>query len=300
MSDKPKKKSFIVDFLIGGTSAAVSKTVVAPIERVKLLLQVQDANKNIPAEMRYNGIGDCFSRVVKEQGFGALWRGNLANVIRYFPTQALNFACKDFYKKTLCPYDPKKQPGMFFIGNMASGGAAGATSLCVVYPLDFARTRLAADVGSGGEREFTGLVDCLKKIASKSGVSGLYNGFGISVVGIIAYRASYFGMFDTGKVLLFEDIKKANFFAVWGFAQFVTVAAGIASYPLDTVRRRLMMTSGKTGADKLYDGTMDCFRKIYQQEGGKAFFKGCLSNVIRGTGGALVLVFYDKIQAMLA
>lgn len=294
-----KKKSFLVDFLIGGTSAAVSKTMVAPIERVKLLLQVQDANKNIPVDQRYNGIGDCFSRVVKEQGVGALWRGNMANVIRYFPTQALNFACKDHYKKIFCPYNPKTQPGMFFIGNCASGGAAGATSLCFVYPLDFARTRLAADVGSGSEREFTGLVDCLKKIAGKDGPMGLYRGFGISVVGIIGYRASYFGMFDTGKVLLFEDIKTANFFALWGFAQFVTVGAGIVSYPLDTVRRRLMMTSGKTGKDKMYDGTLDCFRKIYKDEGGRAFFKGCLSNVLRGTGGALVLVFYDKIQAML-
>uniref|UniRef100_A0A7S3IF87 ADP/ATP translocase n=1 Tax=Strombidium inclinatum TaxID=197538 RepID=A0A7S3IF87_9SPIT len=185
---------------------------------------------------------------------------------------------------------------MFFLGNMASGGAAGATSLLFVYPLDFARTRLAADVGSGKAREFTGLVDCLGKVAKSDGVTGLYRGFGISVVGIIAYRASYFGMFDTGKVLLFEDMKRANFFAVWGFAQCVTVGAGILSYPLDTVRRRLMMTSGSK--DVMYTGTMDCFKKIYANEGGKAFFKGCLSNVLRGTGGALVLVFYDKIQAM--
>jgi len=289
----------MVDFFAGGISAAVSKTLVAPIERVKLLLQVQDANKNIAVENRYTGIGDCFSRVMKEQGVGALWRGNLANVIRYFPTQALNFACKDTYKKYLNPYNPKTQPGKFFIGNCASGGAAGATSLCFVYPLDFARTRLAADVGAGGEREFTGLVDCLSKIAKKDGVNGLYNGFGISLVGIIMYRASYFGMFDTGKVLLFEDVRKAPILAVWGFAQFVTVAAGIASYPLDTVRRRLMMTSGKTGADRMYTGTMDCFKKIYADEGGKAFFKGCLSNVLRGTGGALVLVFYDKIQGWM-
>ena len=150
---------------------------------------------------------------------------------------------------------------MFFLGNMASGGAAGATSLTVVYPLDFARTRLAADVGTGpgGEREFNGLVDCIKKCAANDGVGGLYRGFGISVVGIIAYRAAYFGMFDTGKVLLFEDIKKANFLAMWGFAQVVTVGAGILSYPLDTVRRRLMMTAGKKGADKMYDGTLDCF-----------------------------------------
>lgn len=294
-----KTGNFALDFMIGGVSAAVSKTLVAPIERVKLLLQVQDSNKNIAPENRYKGIGDCFSRVAKEQGIGSFWRGNLANVIRYFPTQALNFACKDFYKQYFCPYNPKKEPIKFFIGNCASGGAAGATSLTVVYPLDFGRTRLAADVGSGKAREFTGLVDCLAKVARSDGPQGLYRGFGISVVGIIAYRAAYFGMFDSGKALLFADSKKANFFAMWGFAQFVTVSAGIVSYPLDTVRRRLMMQSGKKGADIQYTGTIDCFVKIAQQEGIKAFFKGSLSNVIRGTGGALVLVFYDKIQAYL-
>jgi solute carrier family 25 (adenine nucleotide translocator) protein 4/5/6/31 len=287
----------MTDFLIGGISAAVSKTVVAPIERVKLLLQVQDASSSIKPEDRFNGIQDCFSRVIKEQGFASLWRGNMANVIRYFPTQALNFACKDFYKTIFNPYDPKKQPGMFFVGNCASGGAAGATSLCVVYPLDFARTRLAADVGQGADREFTGLVNCLQKIFNKEGPAGLYRGFGISVVGIVAYRASYFGMFDTGKVMLFPDMKNANILAVWGFAQCVTVSAGVVSYPLDTVRRRLMMDSGR--AEKMYNGTMDCFVKINKNEGTKAFFKGSLSNVIRGTGGALVLVFYSKIEAYL-
>jgi solute carrier family 25 (adenine nucleotide translocator) protein 4/5/6/31 len=188
---------------------------------------------------------------------------------------------------------------MFFLGNCASGGAAGATSLTVVYPLDFGRTRLAADVGSGKEREFNGLVDCLKKVALSDGPQGLYRGFGISVLGIVFYRAAYFGMFNTGKMLLFEDARKANFFAMWGFAQFVTVSAGVVSYPLDTVRRRLMMQSGKKGGDIQYTGTMDCIRKIAAQEGPKAFFKGSLSNVIRGTGGALVLVFYDKIQAYM-
>lgn len=291
------KKSFMSDFLIGGVSAAVSKTLVAPIERVKLLLQVQDASSSIKAEDRYNGIQDCFQRVMKEQGVGALWRGNMANVVRYFPTQALNFACKDFYKTIFNPYSPKTEPVKFFFGNCASGGAAGATSLTVVYPLDFARTRLAADVGSGGDREFTGLVDCLKKMAAKDGPQGLYRGFGISVVGIIAYRASYFGMFDTGKAMLFPDAKNANILAMWAFAQVVTVSAGVVSYPLDTVRRRLMMDSGR--AEKMYKGTADCFKRIAADEGPRAFFKGSLSNVLRGTGGALVLVFYSKIEAIL-
>jgi len=113
------------------------------------------------------------------------------------------------------------------------------------------------------------------------------------------YRAAYFGIFDFGKEFLWEDHRKANIFAFWAFAQFGTTVSGILSYPLDTVRRRLMMMSGKTGKDKLYNGTMDCISKITQQEGPAAFFKGCLSNVLRGAGGALVLVFYDKIQAAL-
>ncbi len=292
-----KKKSFIADFMIGGVSAAVSKTVVAPIERVKLILQVQDANKNIAVDKRYNGIGDCFSRVVKEQGVSSLWRGNLANVIRYFPTQALNFAFKDIYKTIFNPYDSKKNPVKFFVGNCLSGGAAGATSLCVVYPLDFARTRLAADVGSGGQREFTGLVNCLQTIIAKEGPAGLYRGFGISVIGIIGYRASYFGCYDTGKAMLFPDAKNTNLFVMWAFAQAVTVLAGIISYPLDTVRRRMMMDSGRK--EKMYNNTTHCFTKILKDEGPRAFFKGSASNVIRGTGGALVLVFYSKAEAYL-
>lgn len=104
-----------------------------------------------------------------------MWRGNLANVIRYFPTQALNFAFKDTYKNMFRKYDPKTEKLKFFLANMASGGAAGATSLLFVYPLDFARTRLAADVGKGaGDRQFNGLLDCVGKIFKADGPKGLY------------------------------------------------------------------------------------------------------------------------------
>jgi len=64
----------------------------------------------------------------------------------------LNFAFKDTYKNIFCPFDSKKEPVKFFFGNIMSGGAAGASSLCFVYPLDFARTRLAADIGKGDKR----------------------------------------------------------------------------------------------------------------------------------------------------
>jgi len=86
-------------------------------------------------------------------------------VLRYFPTQAFNFAFKDTFKKIFPKVDKKKELFKSFLINMASGAMAGAGSLCIVYPLDYARTRLASDVGTG-KREFNGLMDCLRKTAS--------------------------------------------------------------------------------------------------------------------------------------
>ncbi|KAK7869406.1 hypothetical protein R5R35_000702 [Gryllus longicercus] len=292
--------SFMKDFLAGGIAAAVSKTTVAPIERVKLLLQVQHASKQIAKEKQYKGMVDCFVRIPREQGFLSFWRGNLANVIRYFPTQALNFAFKDKYKQVfLGGVDKKTQFWRYFVGNLASGGAAGATSLCFVYPLDFARTRLAADVGkAGAEREFSGLGNCIAKTFKSDGLMGLYRGFGVSVQGIIIYRAAYFGCFDTAKGML-PDPKNTPFIISFAIAQAVTTMSGIVSYPFDTVRRRMMMQSGRAKADIMYKNTLDCWAKIAKQEGGGAFFKGAFSNVLRGTGGALVLVLYDELKALI-
>uniref|UniRef100_A0A4X1W587 ADP/ATP translocase n=2 Tax=Sus scrofa TaxID=9823 RepID=A0A4X1W587_PIG len=248
--------SFAKDFLAGGVAAAISKTAVAPIERVKLLLQVQHASKQITADKQYKGIIDCVVRIPKEQGVLSFWRGNLANVIRYFPTQALNFAFKDKYKQIF----------------------------------------LAADVGkAGAEREFRGLGDCLVKIYKSDGIRGLYQGFNVSVQGIIIYRAAYFGIYDTAKGML-PDPKNTHIFISWMIAQSVTAVAGLTSYPFDTVRRRMMMQSGRKGTDIMYTGTLDCWRKIARDEGAKAFFKGAWSNVLRGMGGAFVLVLYDEIK----
>lgn len=288
MSDKKTKQTNIVeDFMLGGVAAGVSKTVAAPIERIKLLLQNQGESKSITKP--YTGIMDCLVRVPKEQGVAAFWRGNWANVLRYFPTQALNFAFKDFYKQW---FGVPRSAGFVpcLLGNVASGGAAGATSLLVVYPLDFARTRLAMDVGKGTNREFTGTFDCIMKTAKQSGWGrgGVYNGFTVSVVGIIFYRGAYFGLYDTSQIF----IENANFATKFAIGYSVTIVAGLLSYPLDTIRRRMMMVSGSKGGNK-YTGSVDCFQKILREEGMGSLFKGAGSNILRGLCGALVLVGFD-------
>jgi solute carrier family 25 (adenine nucleotide translocator) protein 4/5/6/31 len=231
----------------------------------------------------------------------AFWRGNLTNIIRYFPTQAFNFAFKDGIKAMFPRADKHTEFVKFFLINMASGGLAGAGSLMIVYPLDYARTRLASDVGTG-KQQFSGLIDCLTQTVKSSGVKGLYNGVGVSVVGIIPYRGVYFGLFDTlSGYNPYQKSENSFFRASSKFvcAQASAIAAGYASYPFDTVRRRLQMQSEKPREEWVYAGTMDCFRKIVANEGTAALFKGAGANALRTVGAALVLVFYSEITAYL-
>merc|ERR550537_1159606 len=198
-------------------------------------------------------------------------------------------------------YNPKKEFWQFFAVNLASGGMAGGGSLCIVYPLDYARTRLASDVGSG-KKSFNGLADCLVKTAKgPGGVMGLYNGFGVSVIGIIPYRGVYFGVNDT--LADMNPYKKnrdlIGLASKFGIAQFTAILAGYASYPFDTVRRRLQMQSEKPQSEWIYKGTMDCFAKIMKEEGVTAMFKGAGANALRTVGSALVLVLYGEIKVMM-
>merc|ERR1712033_36427 len=195
-----KKLGFVENFLLSGVAAGVSKTAAAPIERVKLLVQNQDEMiKQGRLDRPYTGVIDCTTRVLKTEGVYPFWRGNMANVLRYFPTQALNFAFKDTVKGIFAT--PKDAPQYLkFATNITSGGVAGTLSLMFVYSLDYARTRLANDAkGKDGARKFNGLVDVYVKTLKSDGIQGLYRGFTISAVGIFVYRGMYFGLYDSLK-----------------------------------------------------------------------------------------------------
>merc|ERR1711920_23594 len=304
MSKDSGMSNFAVDFALGGFSGAVAKTLTAPIERIKLVVQTQDANPKIRSGEvpRYKGILDCGQRIVREQGVRRFWDGNFTNCIRYFPTQAFNLAFKDTFKRMFPKYNPKTEFAQFFGANLVSGGLAAAGSLTIVYPLDYARTRLASDVGSG-KKTFTGLYDCMYRTATgPGGFFALYTGFGVSVVGIVGYRGLQLGTFDTITGLNPYKKDKGILGAITTFlaAQTaITIGAG-ATYPFDTVRRRLQMQSEKPVEEHIYKGTLDCFKRIGSEEGMAAgLYKGFLANVVRSVGGALVLVFYDRAKTYL-
>merc|ERR1712154_643726 len=130
----------------------------------------------------------------------------------------------------------------------------------------------------------------IKQVFKKNksdGVAYLYRGFVISCVGIVVYRGFYFGLFDTIRPLLPEQ---APFVVTFGVGYAVTVSAGLLSYPIDTIRRRMMMTSGQAVK---YSGSMDAAAQILRNEGATSFFKGAGANILRGMAGAGTLAGFD-------
>jgi len=272
--------------------------MAAPIERVKLLMQNQGA---MIASGRlshpYSGIMDAFARTYSNEGVISFWRGNGTNVLRYFPTQAINFAAKDEYKRM---FNFKKSEGfnLWVAGNVASGAAAGATSSIFVYSLDYVRTRLAADgrsVSKGGTRQYSGLIDVYKQTLKTDGIIGLYRGFIANLLGIVVYRGLYFGSYDTIRDTVLQGSLKHNFAASFVVGYACTTGAALVSYPMDTIRRRMMMTSGEAVQ---YKSFIDAGRQIVAKEGFKSLFAGAGANIIRGVAAAGVLALYDQFQEL--
>jgi solute carrier family 25 (adenine nucleotide translocator) protein 4/5/6/31 len=296
MSGK-KEVNPLVNLAAGGVSGAVSKTITAPLEKVKLAIQNQDSDPRvISGEMkRYTGMADAFKRHITELGPSSLWRGNFANCIRYVPTAAFNLAFKDNIKKMFPRYSKDTDFGKFAAAQITSGALAGGLTNTLVYPLIYVRTVLGADLGK--EKKFNGMFDCLKKTVQSNGVLSLYNGIGPSTIGIVVYRGAQFGIQDILKSFnpYQKDFSAIGLVSKFTVAQIAVSASGIISYPLDTLQRRLQIEASKPKEQQMYNGMVDCFGKILKNEGPGGFFKGALANVLRGTGAALVLVIYDEI-----
>jgi len=288
----------LISLAAGGVSGAVSKTITAPLEKVKLAIQNQDSNPRvISGEMqRYSGMGDCFKRHISELGATSLWRGNVANCVRYVPTAAFNLMFKDTLKSIFPKVNKDKDFAKFAAVQVASGSLAGGLTNTLVYPLIYVRTVLGADLGK--VKQYNSMLDCISKTAKTGGVMSLYNGIGPSTVGIVVYRGVQFGLQDTIKAFnpWQKDVSVVGIASKFMVAQVAVSASGIAAYPFDTLQRRLQIEASKPKADQIYSGMADCFQKIVKNEGPKGLFKGALANILRGTGAAIVLVMYDEIM----
>lgn len=314
--------SSVIDALAGAAAGALAKTVVAPIERVKLLMQL---SRSISTPNRNNAPlsgWEVAKQIYKEQGLGAFWRGNLPNIYRQGGTSALNFLFMDKYKQLIHPVsqyfskqnDPQdSQKTQRLIASFISGGLAGGTTTTLLYPLDFLRTRLALDMGNQAESRLypRGMRDVLMSIWKTDGFRGYYQGYGIALSGVVLYRALHLGGYDVCKTELVEMKRKryehgheSSISLSWGerimVAEVVSLVAGTMCYPIDSVRRRLMMQAGVPASLRSYHNSLDAFRKIWIEEGVRGFYLGIGPNIFRSISGALLLVSYDMFKEILS
>ncbi|MBA0777682.1 hypothetical protein Gotri_005673 [Gossypium trilobum] len=225
-------------------------------------------------------------------------QGNVSAILSGYEFRG-NLKENDLYKNIL--RNGYSEGGHVFSGasaNFIAGAAAGCTTLILIYPLDIAHTRLAADIGRSNVRQFRGIYHFLSTIREKDGIQGIYRGLPASLQGMIVHRGLYFGGFDTIKEILSEESKtELTLWKRWVVAQAVTTSAGLLSYPLDTVRRRMMMQSGLE--QPMYHSTLHCWKTIYRTEGVSSFYRGALSNIFRSTGAAAILVLYDEVKKFM-
>eukprot|EP01101_Sappina_pedata_P011736 TRINITY_DN7933_c0_g1_i1.p1 TRINITY_DN7933_c0_g1~~TRINITY_DN7933_c0_g1_i1.p1 ORF type:complete len:396 (-),score=143.92 TRINITY_DN7933_c0_g1_i1:101-1258(-) len=255
--------------LAGGMAGAISRSSVAPFERLKIIFQTQGDPP------KYNGVVRSLVKIFKEEGFKGFFKGNGTNVIRIFPTSAIQFFAFDSFKKILYGDD------LNVYQRLVAGSLAGVTAQTICYPLDFVRARLSIQT----ENVYKGIVDCTSKVVKQEGVFALYRGLWPSLLGIVPYVGIDFAAYETLKQYLPRrqdgTVSPISTFAAGSAAG--TIAQTIA-YPLDVVRRRLQVQSfdmSGIGKREIYSGTLDAFAKIYKHEGYKGFYRGLVPNYLK-------------------
>ena len=274
----------ILDSLV---QTSVGPTIHSPIDVIKIRLQCQpEMLKSGILAQQYTGPTNCFMTMRKQEGNYSFFKGNLTNIIKSFSNQGLSFYFHHLFKNSHTS-NPSQNKYMFDLVNFLKGGLAGMCSMSITYPLEYARTRLINDIVIDGKKQFNNLLEVFTKTYKTDGLQGFFRGFMASIFSVFLYRGLYFGGYDLLKRQMGNNFI-GQFFIGFG----VTVMAGLLVYPIDTVRRRMMMTSCET--DK-YKGATQCLMIVLKNEGIRPLFGGCGINIVFGIGSSIALVFYDNM-----
>lgn len=286
-------------FTAGGVTGIITKTSVAPLERIKVLFQLQGPGA-CEGPPKYRGVGQTIRTIWQEEGLRGYYRGNGANCVRIVPVYAIKFATNDLIKGWI---QGGSQAPLGLGGLIAAGSIAGLVQCCATYPLELVYTRLCMSAKMG--TRYSGIADCFRRTAATEGVAALYKGFAVSLTSAIPFVA--FQM--TG----YELMKRLAVWASGGgesgtyskpSSVLVTMLCGAVSgvfaqtsvYPFDTVRKR-MQVQGLNGRPRVYHNSFQCAKGIFLSEGFRGFYGGCLTNVIRAVPEAAIqFALFDAVR----
>ncbi|XP_051849146.1 calcium-binding mitochondrial carrier protein SCaMC-1-like [Antechinus flavipes] len=271
--------------LAGGIAGAVSRTSTAPLDRMKVMMQVYGSKSS-----KMSLLGG-FKQMVKEGGIRSLWRGNGVNVIKIAPETAVKFWAYEQYKKLLTKDGAKLGNTERFI----SGSMAGATAQTFIYPMEVLKTRLA--VGKTGQ--YSGMFDCAKKILKYEGVKAFYKGYIPNFLGIIPYAGIDLTVYELLKNYWLEhhaeDSVNPGVFVLLGCGTLSSTCGQLASYPLALVRTRMQAQAMVEGGPQL--SMIGLFKRIITQQGILGLYSGITPNFMKVLPAVSIsYVVYEKMK----
>ncbi|PON82471.1 Mitochondrial carrier protein [Trema orientale] len=300
----------------GGVAGGVSRTAVAPLERLKILLQVQN-----PHSIKYSGTVQGLKYIWKTEGIRGMFKGNGTNCARIVPNSAVKFysyeqASKSilwFYRQQTGDEEAQLSPVL----RLGAGACAGIIAMSATYPMDMVRGRLTVQTEKS-PRQYRGIFHALSTVLREEGFRALYKGWLPSVIGVVPYVGLNFAVYESLKDWL---IKTKPFGLVEDSELSVTtrLACGAAAgtvgqtvaYPLDVIRRRMQMVGWKDAASVVagegkgktpleYTGMVDAFTKTVRHEGFGALYKGLVPNSVKVVPSiAIAFVTYEKVKDIL-
>jgi len=277
----------------GGIAGAVSRTCTAPLDRLKVLLQVHGGRKQ-------TSIIDTFKYMYQEGGVKGLWRGNGINVIKIAPESALKFMAYDEMKKYIKGSD---QRDLEVYERLMAGSFAGALSQTVIYPLEVMKTRLALRKTG----EFKSIFDCAKTMYSADGLKTFYKGYWPNLFGIIPYAGIDLAVYETLKAYCVEkyveENKSPNALLLLSCGTFSSCCGQLAAYPLALVRTKLQSQAGLKGKLHLppeQTHTLGLFKYILRTEGVRGLYRGIVPNFCKVAPAVSISYYvYERTRSRL-
>ncbi|KAL2500538.1 putative envelope ADP [Forsythia ovata] len=271
-------------FAAGAVAGAAAKTVTAPLDRIKLLMQTHGIRAGQEGAKKAIGFIEAFALIGKEEGIKGYWKGNLPQVIRIIPYSAVQLFAYETYKKLF----RGKDGDLSVIGRLAAGACAGMTSTFVTYPLDVLRLRLAVEPG------YKTMTEVALSMLREEGVASFYNGLGPSLIGIAPYIAVNFCVFDLVKKALPEKYQNRTETSMATALISATIAT-LTCYPLDTVRRQMQMRGTP------YRTILDAFPGIVARDGWLGLYRGFVPNALKTLPNSSIrLTTFDSVKRLIA
>ncbi|XP_053182230.1 calcium-binding mitochondrial carrier protein SCaMC-2-A [Scomber japonicus] len=272
----------------GGAAGAVSRTCTAPLDRVKVMMQVYGSRTNNMCIM--SGL----MQMIKEGGIRSLWRGNGVNIIKIAPESALKFMAYEQIKRLI----GSDKETLSILERFAAGSLAGVMAQSTIYPMEVLKTRLALRTTG----QYSGISDCAKQIFRREGLAAFYKGYIPNMLGIIPYAGIDLAVYETLKNSYLQQYgtnsTDPGVVVLLACGTVSSTCGQLASYPLALVRTRMQAQAATGGSQQATMSSL--FRQILQTEGPTGLYRGLAPNFLKVIPAVSIsYVVYEQIKTQL-